>query len=68
MFQLENSAEIKNYLVRLGKNYDDDLSHYPRQSSGVRPIAIGEVLRRLIAKYVLSVAKGEALKFAELIN
>ena len=59
MFQLENSAEIKNYL---------DLSHYPRQSSGVRPIAIGEVLRRLIAKYVLSVAKGEALKFAELIN
>ena len=35
---------------------------------GVRPIAIGEVLRRLIAKCELSVAKGEAQEVAELIG
>ena len=32
------------------------------ESPGVSPIAIGEVLRRLIAKCVLSVANGEAQK------
>ena len=30
------------------------------KNSVVRPTAIGEVLQRLIAKYVLGVAKGEA--------
>ena len=33
---------------------------------GVRPIAMGEVLRRLIAKCVLSLAKGEASEACEI--
>ena len=67
------SQRLRNAIARLAKWLSNDNPPWAAyralmagrlialdKNPGVRPIAIGEVLRRLIAKCVLSVAKGEA--------
>ena len=63
-----HSQRLRNAIARLAKWLSNDKPAYRvlmagslialDKNPGVRPIAIGEVLRRLIAKCVLSVAKG----------
>ena len=67
------SQRLRNVLARLAKWLSNDSPPWAAyralmaghlialdKNPGIRPIGIGEVLRRLLAKCVLSVAKGEA--------